>query len=74
MRITRTNDVVSDFTKRKTDDESLKNAMDFVINKWTGKAIIKSKKYESMRCPSCNTIINYKSGHFCYQCGQKILL
>lgn len=47
---------------------------EFIKEKWEPKPLVKSSDYESMRCPSCNTVILYGNGHFCIQCGQKIVL
>lgn len=46
---------------------------EFIVSKWEPKQLVVSEKYGSKRCPSCNTCITY-IGHYCAQCGQKIVL
>lgn len=60
--------------RRSLIDSNSQEIANFVIKKWTSEPLIKDEKYGSMRCPSCNAVINYKTGHFCVECGQKLVL
>lgn len=63
-----------DIVNKLFDNKILSNEeIDFIKDKWSSKMIVKDNKYHSPRCPSCNTIILYKSGHYCVQCGQKLI-
>ena len=43
----------------------------FALQKQISKKVVKSTKYNSMRCPKCDGIV-YASNHYCSQCGQKL--
>ena len=36
------------------------------------KLVVINKKYNNIRCPSCDTVLG-ASYHYCFQCGQKVI-
>ncbi len=62
----------SEVLQNLKDNNITEETRRFLIDKMESKQLIVSKKYGSIRCPCCNTVIQYKTGHYCIECGQKI--
>ena len=42
------------------------------FNRTESKNVVVDPKYESYRCPKCNTTLIGQYDHYCRQCGQKL--
>lgn len=42
------------------------------FNRIESKKVVIDPKYESYRCPKCNTTLIGQYDHYCGQCGQKL--
>nr|DAL66823.1 MAG TPA: hydrogenase/urease nickel incorporation protein [Bacteriophage sp.] len=42
------------------------------FNRIESKKVVVDPKYESYRCPKCNTTLIGQYDHYCRQCGQKL--
>mgnify|MGYP004585263245 FL=1 len=45
----------------------------FIKEMWGSSSTLKDEKHDLGRCPKCNAVILYKMGHYCHQCGKKIV-
>lgn len=52
--------------------QELKNVLDDYFNRIESKKVVIDPKYESYRCPKCNTTLIGQYDHYCRQCGQKL--
>lgn len=50
----------------------ISDALSDYFNRIESKKVVIDPKYESYRCPKCNTTLIGQYDHYCRQCGQKL--